>query len=358
MSAPQDEARTATPAPQAPREPPGRAAARESPWRRRWPSVALFVVLVAAIAAIGIDAHNRDRQLRTEVAQRLAAEDAEVKATRAAAESAQDSLRDAQAKIALLESRLAESQSQQAALEALYRELAPSRDEWALTEVEQVLLLASQQLQLAGNVSAALAALQLADGKLQRLDRPQFVPLRRALAHDMDRLKAVPYVDVQGLSLRLDQAITAVDRLPLALEERLPAPVEEAPAKDEPGWRKFLRAAWQDLRQLVRIENLDRPEAPLLAPQEQFFLRENLKLRLLSARFNLLFHDQANFRADLAAADAWLTKYFDTRSKSVQSLQVLLKELRATEMTVELPGLAGSLDAVRVLQLAREKHMR
>ena len=76
------------------------------------------------------------------------------------------------------------------------------------------------------------------------------------------------------------------------------------------------------------------------------------------ARFNLLFHDQANFRADLAAADAWLTKYFDTRSKPVQSLQVLLKELRATEMTVELPGLAGSLDAVRVLQLAREKHMR
>jgi uroporphyrin-3 C-methyltransferase len=332
--------------------------ARDSARRRRWLGAALVVALIVAIAAIGIDAHNRDRQLRMEVAQRLAEEDADVKATRAAVDSAQDTLRDAQAKIALLESRLAESQTQQAALEALYRELAPSRDEWALTEVEQVLLLASQQLQLAGNVSTALAALQLADAKLQRLDRPQFVPLRRALARDMDRLKAVPYVDVQGLSLRLDQAIASVDTLPLALEERLSAPVEEAPAKDEPGWRSFLRDAWQDLRQLVRIENLDRPEAPLLAPQQQFFLRENLKLRLLSARFDLLFHDQANFRADLAAAETWLRKYFDTRSKPVQSLQVLLKELRATEMTTELPGLAGSLDAVRVLQLAREKHMR
>ena len=50
----------------------------------------------------------------------------------------------------------------------------------------------------------------------------------------------------------------------------------------------------------------------MLLPQQQFFLRENLKLRLLSARFALLFHDQANFRADLTAADAWLTKYFDT----------------------------------------------
>jgi uroporphyrin-3 C-methyltransferase len=358
MSIPQDEARTPTPAslPPRPSATPGNVG--DPARRRRWLTGALFAVLAAAIAAIGIDAQNRDRELRTEIAQRLTEQDAAVKATRAAAESAQDSLRDTQAKIALLESRLAESQTQQAALEALYRELAPSRDEWALTEVEQVLLLASQQLQLAGNVSAALAALQLADAKLQRLDRPQFVPLRRALARDMDRLKAVPFVDVQGLSLRLDQAIAAVDTLPLALEERLPAAPQEPPPKDEPGWRRFLRDAWQDLRQLVRIENLDQPEPPLLAPQQQFFLRENLKLRLLSARFDLLFHDQANFRADLAAADVWLKKYFDTRSKAVESLQVLLKELRATDMTTELPGLAGSLDAVRVLQLAREKHMR
>ena len=131
--------------------------------------IALAAALAAAIAAVWIDARNRDRQLRTEVAQRLAELDAGDKVLRAALVAAQDSLRDAQAKIALLENRLAESQTQQAALDALYRELAPSRDEWALTEVEQVLLLASQQLQLAGNVSAALAALQLADAKLQRL---------------------------------------------------------------------------------------------------------------------------------------------------------------------------------------------
>jgi uroporphyrin-3 C-methyltransferase len=174
----------------------------------------------------------------------------------------------------------------------------------------------------------------------------------------MDRLKAVPYVDVPGLSLRLDQAIVAVDTLPLALEERLPPPAQAAPAKDEPAWRRFMRELGDELRSLVRIENLDRPEAPLLTPPQQFFLRENLKLRLLSARFNLLFRDQANFRADLAAADAWLNRYYDTRARPVQSLQTLLKELRKTDMSTELPGLAGSLDAVRVLQLAREKRLR
>ena len=357
MSVPQDEARAAAPAAAQPTAPQTQGKKRDWP-RARWLFGLLFVALAIAIAAVGFDAHNAERRLRTEVAQRLAEHDMRDQATRVAVQSAQDELRDAQAKIALLEARLAESQTQQAALEALYRELAPSRDEWALTEVEQVLLLASEQLQVAGNVSAALAALQLADAKLQRLDRPQFVPLRRALAHDMDTLKAVPHVDVAGLSLRLEQAITAVDTLPLALEERLPVTPPEAPAKDLPGWRRFLSDAWQDLRQLVRIENLDRPEAPLLTPSQQFFLRENVKLRLLAARFDLLFHDQANFRADLAAADLWLKKYFDTRAKPVQALQMLLKQLHGSEMSTELPGLAGSLDAVRVLQLARDKRMR
>jgi uroporphyrin-3 C-methyltransferase len=333
-------------------------AARDPGQRRGWLFAAALLVLAVALTALWIDSSRTQRELRLDVAKRLGEIEIGEQTSRAALKETQESLREAEAKIALLESRLAESQTQQAALEALYRELAPSRDEWALTEIEQVLLLASQQLQLAANVPSALAALQLADAKLQRLDRPQFVPLRRALARDMDRLKAVPFVDVAGLSLRLDQAIAVVDSLPLALEERLPAPAPPAPARDEPAWRRFLRELWQDLRQLVRVENLERPEAPLLAPAQQYFLRENLKLRLLSARFDLLFRDQANFRADLAAADAWLRKYFDTRSKPVQTLQMVLKQVQATDMAAELPDLARSLEAVRVLKLAREKPQR
>jgi uroporphyrin-3 C-methyltransferase len=333
------------------------ATAPESPRLALWAWIAALVI-AAAIAAAWLDARHGQRELRVDLAKRLAEVEAAQQATRAIVKDAQESVHDAQAKIALLENRLGESQAQQSALEALYRELSPSRDEWALTEVEQVLMLASQQLQLAGNVRAALAALQVADTKLQRLDRPQFVPLRRALARDMDRLKAVPYVDVAGVSLRLDEAIAQIDALPLAIDERLASPPPPAPPQGESGWRRLLASAWQQIRQLVRIENIDRPEVPLLLPQEQFFLRENLKLRLLSARFALLFHDQVTFRADLTAADAWLTKYFDTRSKPVQALQTLFKQLKATDMAAELPGLAASLDAVRVLQIARDKPQR
>jgi uroporphyrin-3 C-methyltransferase len=267
-----------------------------------------------------------------------------------------DQLRDAAAKITLLETRLAESQAQQAALEALYRDLAPSRDEIALSEIEQVLLVANQQLQLAGNVSSALTALQLAEAKLQRLDRPQFVPLRRALVRDVDRLKAVPYVDVAGMSLKLDQALASVDKLPLAMDERLPAPAPEgkAPA-DVSGGQRFLREVWEDLKELIRVEVADRPAAPLVPPPQQYFLRENLRLRLLTARIALLARDDASFQADLAAADAWLAQYFDTRAKPVQTVQATVKQLAATPMPGAAPDLTVSLEALRVLRLAQER---
>jgi uroporphyrin-3 C-methyltransferase len=264
-------------------------------------------------------------------------------------------LRDAQAKLALLDARVSEFQSQQASLEALYRDLAPSRDELALSEVEQILVLASQQLTLAGNVQAALAALQVADGKLARLDRPQLGPLRRALARDMDRLKAVPYVDVAGISIKLDQMIDSIDTLPLAKDERVAPPASAAPAADESAWLRFLHGAWNDLRSVIRIEVSDRPAAPLITPEQSFFLRENLRLRLLSARLALLSHDPRSFKADLQAASGWIRQYFDRQNRPVQSTLATLAQLSAIAMPGEIPDLTASLEAVRTLKDAADR---
>ncbi len=349
---PPTEAATGSPAPaQAGSTRPTGAAAM-----RRPVLVATFVVLLAAIAAVWLDARHDNRVLRTEIAQQLTAIESSQTAARAAQTQLASDIRDAQAKLTLLETRLAESQAQQGALEALYRDLAPSRDEIALTEIEQVLLVASQQLQLAGNVQSALAALQLADAKLQRLDRPQFLPLRRALARDIDRLKAVPFVDINGISVKLDQASAAVPGLPLARDERLPSPPPaEAPAKDLSPWERFLRDAWADVRQMVRIEVSDRPAAPLIAPSQEYYVRENLRLRLLSARIAVLSRDDASFKSDLAAADEWLKQYFDTRAKSVQVVQATVKQLASSPMPGGAPDLSASLEALRVLRLAQDR---
>ena len=320
-----------------------------------WAGIAL--IALAAALAVWFDARRAEQQLRTDVAQRLSGVESAVAAAGKTQTQLESDLRDAQAKVTLLETRIAESQAQQAALEALYRDLAPSRDEIALSELEQVLLIANQQLQLAGSVSSALTALQLADVKLQRLDRPQFSPLRRALSRDIDRLKAVPYVDVAGMSLKLDQAIAAVDTLPLAMDERLPpaAPDKEALPPDEPRWRRMLHEMWNDLRQLIRVEVTDRPAAPLVPVAQQYFLRENLRLRLLTARIALLARDDASFQADLAASDTWLKQYFDARAKPVQAVLGSLKQLAGTPMPGETPDLTRSLEALRVLRLAQDR---
>ncbi|HEY7788751.1 MAG TPA: uroporphyrinogen-III C-methyltransferase [Casimicrobiaceae bacterium] len=336
------------------------ATARAGDTRAAFGLRALWTIVIAAVL-VGAYAWYEQRHvtqaLRADVAQRLTSNDAAVAQGRARESDLANELRDAQAKLALLDARASEFQSQQAELEALYRDLAPSRDELALSEVEQILVLASQQLTLAGNVQAALAGLQLADGKLARLDRPQLGPLRRALARDMDRLKAVPYVDVAGISIKLDQMIDAIDTLPLAKDERVaPPPAAAVPAND-PAWLRFANGVWNDLRSVIRVEVSDRPPAPLITPQQSFFLRENLRLRLLSARLALLSRDQPSFKADLLAANGWLRQYFDPQNRQVQSTLTTLAQLSAIAMPGDLPDLATSLEAVRTLKAAGERSM-
>jgi uroporphyrin-3 C-methyltransferase len=320
--------------------------------------IALAIVTLALVAlgtAAWLDLRRDASSLRTDVARRLADAEATAAQGRARESTLSGELREAQAKLALLETRVAESQTQQSALEGLYRDLTPSRDDLALTEVEQVVYLASQQLALAGNVQSALAALQLADAKLARSDRPQYAPLRRALARDMDRLKAVPFTDVAGLSVKLDQVQALVDALPLAVDERIPEPAPERPPAAMPRWERTLRGFWAELRSLVRLETTDRPPAPLLLPREQYFLRENLRLRLLSARVALLGRQEASFRGDIRTAQSWLNEYFDLRAKPVKSVNDTLAQMLAAPLPGEPPELTASLDAVRALKLAQDR---
>ena len=319
-------------------------------------TLAAVALLLAALGTVAwLDLRRDAAVLREDAAKRLTAAEAATAQAQARENVLAGDLREAQAKLALLETRLAESQSQQASLEALYRELAPSRDDIALNEVEQILLIANQQLALAGNVPAALAALQLADGKLARIDRPPMGPLRRALARDVDRLKALPFIDVTTITHKLDQAIAQVDSLPLARDERLPPPKAEGAPAQVPRWRRTLDEILQELRSLVRLETSERPAAPLVAPEQAYFLRENLRLRFLSARTAILGRQEAAYKADLRAAQAWLRLYFDTRTKPVQGLQTMLGQMLSTPLPDDLPDLAASLDAVRTLKAAQER---
>jgi len=322
----------------------------------------IAVILAAGLAALfWLDARQRIGGTQEELARRLRDIEGDVREARSTARQSQELLREAQAKIGQLESRLAESQSQQLALEALYQELSRNRDEWQLAEIEQVLAIASQQLQLAGNIRAALLALQLAEARLARADRPQFVPIRRALARDIERVKALPAVDVAGMSARIDALVAAVDSLPLAFDERSerePA-AKSGPADAERGfwsfWSRLGSEIRSELRSLVVVRQVNPPDPPLLPPTQAYFLRENLRLRLLNARLSLLMRDEAGYREDMRAAQAWVRRYFDTRSKQTADALAQLKTLSSALLSFEMPSISESLEAVRGFKSRRER---
>ncbi len=339
-------------------ETPNLIVARARPDRRLVSAIAALALAVLALGWGWWETRSEVAELREEVAKRLREASADASGARAIAKEAQEALRDAQGKFGALEAKLLESQSHQLALEALYQELARSHDDWLLAEIEQMLAIASEQLQLAGNVQAALVALQNADARLARSDRPQFLPLRRVISRDIERLKLAPTLDVAGMTFRIDQVIAGADPFPLLVDGRPQAEANAAAAPSASRWESLLRGMWQEVKSLVRVQRLDAVDQSLLAPDSRFFLRENLKLRLLHARLALLQRDEAAFRSDIKAAQELLNRYFDTKQPRTAAAAASLAQLSTAAVNVELPTIADSLNAIRNYKVPRDQGVR
>ena len=319
----------------------------------------VLVVAIVVVVAQWVDTRIQVTGLQQELARRLAEGDTAVKEGRALARQSQEALAALQAKVGGLEAKLAETQSQALALEAMYQDISSTRDERVLAEVEQAVVIAMQQLQFAGNVEAALIALQGAEARLARSVQPQFLPARKLIARDIVRLKATPGANISGLSLKIESVVAVIDSLPLAYEQRPKVetirPVSQAKPASAAYWRELGADLWRELRQLVRLERIDQNDPALLSPTQGFFLRENLKLRLLNARLALLQRDGKTFREEIRQSREHLDRYFDSRAKPVQAAQGALKALATADVSFDLPGLTETLTALRNLKFARER---
>lgn len=336
-------------------------------------SPAAWWALLLALIAIGgagwsiwqaRDTRVQSVELREELARRLSEGESVATEARGIVRQQQEVIASLQGKLGALESKVETTEGQAAALEALYQEFSRSREDGVIAEVEQAVALAAQQLQIAGNVEAALIALQEAEARLAIHDRGQLASLRRALARDIDELRLQPVLDVSGLSLRLERLLERTDALPLAFEGQLPVEAavgsEMGPADSGglAGWMagawRFTQAlaadVWHEVRTLVRVERLDQDDPVLLAPAQNTFLRENLKVRLLTARLALLARDGRTYEADLAQAKAWVERFFDLRDDRVQFALNELNELHAAKVRYQPPDLSETFTALRTVQ--------
>jgi uroporphyrin-3 C-methyltransferase len=315
-----------------------------------WVSPLALILAVLAFAAAGTlfwVMQTRIQDIELQLARRIGEFDNSSKEARSAAKDVRATVDDLTTRTAALEAKAQEAQNQQLALGAMYQELARGQDERVLADIEQTLLLADQQLEMAGNVRAAVLGLDAAASRLGRMKKPQFERLRAAISRDSARLKLMPAADVVGINARLDALLQNVDKLKLESEHETPAPPPAKVGSGAVDWMARLGAeAWTEIKQLVRIRRLDHPDLALLEPSQTYFLRQNIKLRLLSARLAVLQRDEAIFRSDISDSSQWIEEYFNRNDELTRSMLRDLKDLSTMPVALQDANLNDSLSVL------------
>lgn len=332
---------------------------------------ALYVLGTVALASLvsSVLLWQRLSGIQEQLARQSADSGAQAIEARTMARQAQELARDTAARVAVSETRLSEVALQRSQLEELMQSLSRSRDDNLVVDIESSVRLAQQQAQLTGSLEPLEAALKNANQRIERAAQPRLAPLQRAIGRDLERLTRASVTDTAGLLGRLDDLVRQVDELPLlnavaqasAMRRMANAPdaaaPAAAPAADVPRWQAVLYGAWEvvrdEARGLLRVSRIDRPEAVLVSPEQAFFLRENLKLKLINARLGVLARQLDSARADLSAATASINKYFDPASRRVQNAATMLQQAQAHMKAAELPPLDDTLAALATAAAGR-----
>jgi uroporphyrin-3 C-methyltransferase len=339
----------------------------------RW--LAAGAVLLAALAAAALtlawNTQQRVKGLEAELVKRQQDSAAQSTEARTLARQSSVDARDAAAKIVLLEARLAETSMQRTQIEELIQSLARSRDENVLADVEAAIRVAMQQTAITGSPDPLVLTLKQAEERLARFNQPRLERVRRAIAQDLERTRSAGVTDITVLTIRLDEVIRQVDELPLlsvataAANERraeaarpaAPAPAASAPANWRSAlgehWGAFGAHLWTEVKGLVRVTRIDQPEAMLVAPEQAFFLRENLKLRLLNARLALLSRQFDTAQSDLRDAQAALDRYFDRSVRRVAAAGELVRQVQQQARLVTVPRPDATLAAIATASAGR-----
>jgi len=241
------------------------------------------------------------------------------------------------------------------ALENLLASRSHLRNDWLLTEAEYLLKLANHRLLLERDVETAIVALQSADARLREVADPGLLTIRKRIAADINDLRSIAQPDLAGLSFNLSSLAEDVTRLPLATPDPQSKirQAEQLTADKVDNWRELPAAIWRDIRSLVVIRQHDEPIQPLLAPEQRFFLTQNLQLQLEQARLALLNGQTRVYQERLQQARQWLESYFDTGHNATRQIIEQLRELAEQKIHPPLPDISDTHQALREFRQQR-----
>ena len=329
---------------------------------RKWlPQISLALALLAVL--MGWQLWQKLSTMQEQLARQSADAGQLSMQANSMAKNAQDLTQETAAKVALLDARLSEVALQRTQLEDLMQSLSRSRDENLVVDIESALGLAQQQAELTGSVQPMLAALQAAQKRLSKVAQPRLAPVLRAIQNDMDRLLSASQTDLPGVLNRLDELVVLVETLP-AVNAVGPARLASNATEktklrtwsqiwSDKDWAAVGQRMWSEVTGLVRVSRIEQPESVLLTPEQSFFARENLKLRLLNARLGLLARQTITARNDLALAERDMNQFFDLANRPGQTAKALLKQVQGQIRFTELPRLDGTMAALATASAGR-----
>ena len=328
----------------------------------------LAVALLALAAGAGsLAVWQKLNAIQQQLARQSADSGLQASEARAMAKQAQDLTLETAAKLAVTDAKVAEVALQRTQLEELMQSLSRSRDENLVVDIDSALRLAQQQAQLTGSVEPLLAALKSADQRVTRAAQPRLTQLQRAIARDVARIKATTLADTPSLLVKLDELVTLADEIPIANAVGAAAgngtptttakALQSAARKTDESvlswWTRVGQLVEGELRSLVRVSKVEDPDAALLTPEQSFFLRENLKLRLLNARLGLLSRQIESARGDLGTASAAMGRYFDGGSRKTQTALALLQQVQGQMRALDIPRIDETLAALATAAAGR-----
>lgn len=366
-----EQAPNPTPAHPAPTASPIHPAGSRMPQAWVWTSVALGIAATIAVVSAAM-LWQRLNNIQQQLALQSADSRGQAVEARTLARQAEDISRDTASRMSVMEARVGEVALQRGQLEELVHSLSRSRDDTMVGDIESAIRFAMQQSQLSGSPDPLVSALKIAQQRVTVSAQPRLAPLQRAIARDLDRIAASKSLDTAGLLSRMDDLMRQIDDLPLQNDVLDNSARRGAPARNRGGqpaaaaaasanattdstpapswWLTALSTAWsvvhEEARSLVRVRRIDYPDAALLSPTQAFFVRENLKLRIMNARMSLLGRQMTASRNDLAAAADTVHKYFDTTSRRGQQAAQQLTGLQQAMQDVEVPRANDTLAAL------------
>lgn len=232
---------------------------------------------------------------------------------------------------------------------------------WLLAQSDFLVKLAGRKLWSDQDVTTAAALLKSADASLADMNDPSLLPVRRALTDDISTLSAITQVDYDGIILKLNQLSNQVDNLRLADNDTDDTPMDSDGSElssTVTEWRQNLTKSWHNfMDSFITIRRRDETAVPLLAPNQDVYLRENIRSRLLVAAQAVPRHQEETYKQSLENVSTWVRAYYDTSDSVTKSFLDDLDSLSQQTINMDVPQTLESQPLLEKLMQTRVRNL-